>query len=197
MSTPTMRAKCSEAGCKRLNFALGLCQAHYQQRRRRPEASTPLHPIRAVVGVTRSVLTTRISPEARSALGRNPSTRAQEIIEAWARRHPGPPVPPPQPKQQPAPPPAKEHRPMPSSKHYAAIEATNATGAVYAIGTTAEEAVSGALRLDPEAKRDSFRAVPCSAAAARFVGQFGGAPDADLCVPRSPSGTVHLRSEEE
>lgn len=95
---------------------------------------------------------------------------------------------------------------MTTTTHYAAIEATNISGTVYGIGSTPEAALAEALAAgDPcvthedreagHAAADHFALVPCTAAAAEYVTQYGGAPDPDLIVT-ARSG-VCLRSEEE
>lgn len=79
--------------------------------------------------------------------------------------------------------------------HYAAIDATEpVTGGVYGIGTTPEAAEADALRQTRGAD-GAYAIVSCTPAAARYVDEYGGAPDHDLSV--SLRGGVCLRSEEE
>jgi hypothetical protein len=80
-----------------------------------------------------------------------------------------------------------------ATTHYAAIDATNVTGTVYGLGTTAEEALADALSVgtscfDECAERedhepgDHFRVVPCTAEAAAFIESSGGSPSPRLSV---------------
>jgi hypothetical protein len=93
---------------------------------------------------------------------------------------------------------------MTTTTHYAAIDATNLTGAVYGTGLTPEAAEAEARRpacCGPDA---TLQTVEISPAAAAYVEQWGGAPSRELHVSershclgahgeRLPS--VHLRSE--
>ena len=85
---------------------------------------------------------------------------------------------------------------MTTTTHYAAIDATNITGAVYGIGTTAREARGAAqIGRGQTAPLDAhFGVVPCTPAAAAYVESHGGAPSPRLTVT---ARGVCLRSEEE
>jgi hypothetical protein len=89
---------------------------------------------------------------------------------------------------------------------FAAIESSNHTGTVYALGPTPEAAVAAAIRDggDPcvshdergpgHRPEDHYSAVPCSPAAAAYVEENGGAPSREVSVTHRG---VTLRSEEE
>lgn len=78
-----------------------------------------------------------------------------------------------------------------SRPFFAAVDRGNTSGAVYGVGSTPEEAIADAARA---ARGGEFRAVPCSATAAAYVQEHGGAPDAKLTVT---ARGVWLRSEGE
>jgi hypothetical protein len=103
---------------------------------------------------------------------------------------------------------------MTTATHYAAIDATNISGAIYGVGTTPEAALAEALaagdpcvthelddRLDPDRRdpshtpADHFAVVPCTAAAFAFIDRHGGAFSPELTVTTRDG--VSLRSEEE
>ena len=70
---------CTFPGCGRPQSTGGLCAGHDSQRRR----TGSLKPIRVPAA---GRVTVRLSTRAMKALGGNPTTRAQEVIEAWAAR---------------------------------------------------------------------------------------------------------------
>lgn len=84
-----------------------------------------------------------------------------------------------------------------TTTHYAAIDHSDPTGAVYGIGTSPNEAQvqadegAGQYQSEP----GHYAIVPCSPAAARYVKEHGGAPSEHLSV--SLRAGVCLRSEEE
>jgi hypothetical protein len=85
---------------------------------------------------------------------------------------------------------------MPAT-YYAAIDTNeNGGGAVYGVGRTEESARRDALRSLRPFERDeaTYRIVPCSRGAYRYVREHGGAPSQELTVSRRG---VELREEEE
>jgi hypothetical protein len=78
-----------------------------------------------------------------------------------------------------------------TTTYYAAIDATNPTGAVYGIGATPGEALGNAREETDTSGR--FATVPCTLAAYYYVLDHGGQPSTDLTVSRDG---VCLRSEE-
>jgi hypothetical protein len=74
------------ADCGRRAYCRGLCQTHYLQRKR-GEAIRPVQPRTHARGVYPVV--TRVSAEARAALGPHPYTQARIVLEEWARKNPG------------------------------------------------------------------------------------------------------------
>ena len=69
------------------------------------------------------------------------------------------------------------------ARHFAAIDGESfglPSGAVYGIGRSAEEALADARR----AELGDYAAVPCTAAAFRYVEAIGGAPSRELIVSR-------------
>jgi hypothetical protein len=82
-----MTDPCSGPGCIRSARVLGLCASHYRQLHRgRPR--TPLRGPHGSRGDEARAVSfgVRLSEAAAEQLGENLSTRAREILEAWARR---------------------------------------------------------------------------------------------------------------
>jgi hypothetical protein len=76
--------------------------------------------------------------------------------------------------------------------HYAAIDSSNVTGAVYGIGSTPEEAIRDASR-EVGVDASDLAAVPLTDGAREHIEEHGGGPSPVLSV--SLRG-VTLRSEE-
>ncbi len=85
---------------------------------------------------------------------------------------------------------------MTTTTHYAAIDTTDSvTGAVYGVGASPEAAEAQARENENDpGDPATYAIVPCTAAAAAYVAENGGAPSRNLTV--SLRSGVCLRSEE-
>jgi len=85
-STPNPRPRCAGPDCPREAVRQGLCQGHYEQRRRAPD-----RPLRALRGPRGALgderlarLSLRVPPRVLARLGEPPGVRARTVLEAWA-----------------------------------------------------------------------------------------------------------------
>ncbi|MEY2668640.1 MAG: hypothetical protein RJA59_1278 [Pseudomonadota bacterium] len=76
-----MRRLCTFPGCDRFHRAKGLCNGHYRQL----VEGRPLAPLDRPPRPSR-VVTVRVSPAVREALGEKPSAMARIVLEAWAKK---------------------------------------------------------------------------------------------------------------